>query len=171
MLTSRLSAALLTVCVAALHAAPAAAGESRYSSIQEGCLLFSTDEVGASSVCPGAFGYTVVIHDSDARIYLELVHPDWVGVARLDATRIRGSFSGLPADKVEWRHDGGAAYALIYRLSFDFGQSGVAPINRLMVARIDAAGPDMSCLVGEAATNQEAVALADRAAALPCIDR
>lgn len=110
------------------------------------CLLFAADALGASAVCRGAFGFNVIVHDSDSRIFLGLAHPDWAATAQIDPTPLAPGFSWLPLDVVEWRVAGGAPYALIVLLGVQ-GPDDDARSQTALVIRVAPDDPEQTCLV------------------------
>lgn len=158
-----------------LATSAAIAAESVYMSIEEdNCVLFSVNPAGASAVCRGPAGVNLVIHDADARVLLEFVHPDWSETALLNLTAIHQSFTWLPARVVEWRVDGGAPRALIARLGIDDGVSGgTRSTEELLVFRVDLGDPFNTCLTArvpnDAGANEAARRAADAAAGAPCL--
>ncbi len=163
--------AMGVAAVCAAQAGAAGGAQSAYTSVKvDDCLLFATYEAGASTVCKGAFGFNLVVEDGDSRVFLQLVHPDWSAVAKIDPTPIFPSFSWIGAEKAEWRHQGGRPFALIQRIGIQLSDAG-DQISRLLVVRIAPDDPEATCLVGAAKTNAEAHALAASAAKAPCVGR
>lgn len=155
-----------------LLAAGAEAGGVYSGAGPDDCLMFAVDELGASVVCRGAFDFNLIVHDSDGRIFLGLVHPEWRSTAQIDPTPVVPGFSWLPADVVEWRVADGAPQALIVRLGVENAE-GTERSQVSLVIRLAADDPEATCLVGavtaDADMDAEARAMAAEAAGRPCL--
>ena len=159
---------------AMLAAAPSSAAERLTTSIKpKDCVLYDLFETGASTACQGLGGYSLAIIDADARIYLNILHPDWEAPAQIDLRKItKGSFSSLPSDAVAWLGPKDAPTALILLLGYAQGD-GKPGKEALAVIRLDRASHEQTCLVSSIPKGpkmaEEARRMADAASHNPCL--
>ena len=152
---------VLAASLVASTAVAAPAAESRYSSLgQADCAMVeSGDPEGQDWVmhrCEGQAGIPVwVVYTDSVRMQVAFGPKEFPGYAPFSADRD-------DAWKVEWRGMGGASfepYAAILRMRPPSEEGG----STLAVYRLWRDKP--SCLIGQAATNDEARQIADAAAA------
>lgn len=150
-----------------------AAIRSVYTSLVEAdCRLVERDEeTGAtSSRCPGTAGYTLLVHDWDARMTVDVVAPDG-GTHRLRYSGvITSAFSSL-GPRAEWRMRNGTPVALIVRVNaFEAPETPDRATSYLAVARIT---PGEACVIGRippsASANEAARQAADQSASRSCM--
>lgn len=160
---------------AAPAAAEAPAPRSEYSSIDANdCTLESRDveSGGVRYLCRGIGGHDLRLHDSDARMSLDVL-AHGAPEQPLDFWQVAGiGFSSL-GSQVEWRFapDAQVPKALIVRFDeFDEPDRPNRPTSWLLVAKLAANG---SCVIGKVppspAQNAQARALADVADERPCL--
>jgi hypothetical protein len=160
----------IAVIVAALPLAPAGASESIYTPIgREACRApppevaddFVRRDLGVQE-CPAPDGWRLLFVSSDPHSWLELRRGTLVWSAE-DAVVYDLPIGLMPnvggASVVEWRRNAaGEPSALIFRVVAQDRKDAGRSVSRLLVVRLDPPGP---CLLGRAATNEAARALAD----------
>lgn len=147
---------------------------SRYSSLraQDCTLEFEDKESQALRYrCPGVGGFGLAMHDSDARMSLDLI-PTQGARQPLDFWQLAGgAFSSL-GETAEWRLDeAGKPVALIVRFNaYEHPEQPDRSTSYLVVARIETA---RSCVTGMIppgpGQNLQARRAADEAAGQPCL--
>ncbi|MDO5505636.1 MAG: hypothetical protein Q4F49_05010 [Pseudoxanthomonas suwonensis] len=156
--------------------APAArvaeAASSQYTSIAPGdCTLQSRDAESGAVVhrCAGVPGYALLVHDSDARMSLDLIVADGEPQP-LEFWHVAGmGFSSL-GSQVEWRHAPGRDVPKAMVVRFDEYEQPERPTSWLLVANVRSSA---SCVVAKVppgpAQNAQARALADVVDERPCL--
>lgn len=114
--------------------------EGRYSDIQGArCAVVSVDrEAGGSTHrCKGVEGFDLLVHDSDARMSLDVIAPGGSRTPlQLASLAGGGAFSSL-GPRVEWRPVRGAPAALIVRFNaYEDPAKPDRPTSYLVVARL-----------------------------------
>lgn len=153
------------------------AARSEYSSLAVAdCTLQKRDAESGSTVyrCPGMDGFTLQMHDSDARMSLDVVAGDGKPQPLTFWSLANGAFSNL-GPKAEWRYAPEAAspQALVVRYeAYEQPEKPDLTTSYLLVVKLAQSG---SCLIGQVppspAQNEQARALADVAAERPCLGK
>lgn len=149
-----------------LAALPAGAQVSEYASVAESDCRPPPPETKAvyqalglgAEICGTRSGIDLVMVSSDRSSWLDIVRGDriWTTEDAVVYDRPVGNFPNVGAAKVEWRLDpGGRPGALIFRVA---GEAEGVRRSQLLVVRLE---EDTACLLGRAATNEEARTLAD----------
>jgi hypothetical protein len=155
----------------------ALAARSEYTSLNaDDCRLENRDaETGAVRFrCAGVGGFDLRVHDSDARMSLDVLARQGAAARPLELWGVAaGAFSQL-GERAEWRFPPGASApaALIVRFDvFEQPDRPERPSSRLLVVKLGAAD---SCLVAQVppgdGQNVAARRLADRASSMPCLE-
>lgn len=155
--------------------ASAPAAHSEYSSLAVvDCTMEKRDAESGSTVhhCPGMGGFALKMHDSDARMSLDVVAADGKPQPLTFWSLANGAFSSL-GPRAEWRYAPGAAspQALVVRYeAYEQPEKPDLTTSYLLVVKLAASG---SCLIGQVppspAQNEQARALADVAGERPCL--
>jgi hypothetical protein len=145
---------------------------SVYTSLAEpACRVVRRDEEtgGTTSRCPGTAGYTLMVHDDDARMSIDVVAPG----GRTHRLRywavITSAFSSL-GPRAEWRMRGGTPIALIVRVNaFENPEVPDRATSYLAVAKITARETCVTDRIPPGAdANEAARRAADQSASRPC---
>ena len=155
----------------------APAVRSEYSSLAAAdCTLQKRDAESGSTVyrCPGMDGFTLQMHDSDARMSLDVVAGDGKPQPLTFWSLANGAFSNL-GPKAEWRYAPEAASPQARVVRYEAYEQPEKPdltTSYLLVVKLAQSG---SCLIGQVppspAQNEQARALADVAAERPCLGK
>lgn len=155
--------------------ASAPAAHSEYSSLAVAdCTAEKHDAESGSTVyhCPGMGGFALKMHDSDARMSLDVVAGDNKAQPLSFWSLAKGAFSSLGA-KAEWRYAPGATSPQALLVRFEAHERPEQPnhtTSYLLVVKLAASG---SCVIGQVppspAQNEQARALADVAGERPCL--
>ncbi len=125
--------------------------------------------------CPGVAGYSLRVHDADARQSVDVIAPGGARSPLQYTTVITTAFSSL-GPRAEWRvrrRNGRAApYALIVRVNaYEDPSNPERATSYLAVARINARGTCVTERIPPGANqNLQARQAADRAAGRPCLE-
>ncbi|AXA84041.1 hypothetical protein DCD74_04415 [Lysobacter oculi] len=155
----------------------APAVRSEYSSLAAAdCTLQKRDAESGSTVyrCPGMDSFTLQMHDSDARMSLDVVAGDGKPQPLTFWSLANGAFSNL-GPKAEWRYapEAVSPQALVVRYeAYEQPEKPDLTTSYLLVVKLAQSG---SCLIGQVppspAQNEQARALADVAAERPCLGK
>lgn len=154
---------------------PATGPKSVYTTLDpDVCVATEVDEEtgGTTQRCPGVAGYTLLVHDFDARMTVDVVTPDGAVFPLGYPSVITSAFSSL-GPSAEWRIEGAGATArpvgLVIRVNVQAGEEQIRPT--LTVARVSATGACVTDRIGPSAdANERARRAADGAAGRPCLE-
>lgn len=151
------------------------AARSEYSSLKDAdCTVLDRDAESGSVLmqCPGVAGFTLRLHDSDARMSLDVVAPNGPPQP-LDFWSVGSAGFSHLGDQAEWRFAPGAETpgALIVRFdAFEQPERPQQATSYLLVSKVATTG---SCVVTKIppgpAQNEQARAMADVADERPCL--
>lgn len=137
--------------------------------VDDKCVTFTADEIGANLACPGLGGYGVVFSEYDLRtsIFYGFVGP-WYGEGAFETFETFNSVG----DTLEWRLADGVPYATILRWFIEHTdpQTGnVDEANRgqiLVISKVAQPGIGEACIVGyvDARANEDANEIARQVA-------
>ena len=159
----------LAITPACLRGAEA---DSVYTSIRSADCTTPPKEVAAPYAardlgvqqCPAPDGWRLLLVSSDANTWIDLVGPGvtWSGERPIAYDSPIGNFPSVGGSPtVEWRRDrSGRLTALIFRVSAQDPETLNTGRSRLYVVRLQTSA---ACVIGRAATNEEARKLADGA--------
>ena len=163
--------AAIVVCLAvAAGCGPRAEPESIYTSIRSADCKPPAKDVAAPYAardlgvqqCPAPDGWRLLLVSSDANTWIDLAGPGvtWSGERPIAYDSPIGNFPSIGGSPtVEWRRDAsGRLMSLIFRVSAQDPETLKTQRSRLFVIRLQ---HDGACVIGRAATNEEARKLAD----------
>lgn len=128
---------------------------------------YAERELGVQQ-CPGAYGFDVLVVSSDANSWIELRSPTiaWSSEVPVVYEMPIGLFPGVQDDEpLEWRSAGPALRALLFTVSAQDPDDAETRVRRVYVTRF--ADDGRVCVIGRAATSEEARVLADDGPACP----
>ncbi len=147
-----------------------AEADSVFTSIRDGDCMPPAKEIAAPYAardlgvrqCPAPDGWRLLLVSSDANTWIDLAGPGvtWSGERAIVYESPVGNFPSVGGSRaVEWRRDGRRQpTALIFRVTGQDPETLRTHRSMLYVVRVR---PDGACLLGRAATNEEARRLAD----------
>ena len=135
----------------------------------------NADEDWSTQRCPGTAGYTLLVHEDDARQSIDVVAPGGAAYP-LDYWSVVTSAFSVGGERAEWRVEGtgrrARPVALIGRVTAQTGEEPVRYTSMLAVARVSAAGACVTdVILASADMNARARRAADRSAGRPCLVR
>jgi len=129
--------------------------------LKETAAPYAARDLGVQQ-CPAPSGLRLLLVASDANTWIDLAGPGvtWSGERPIVYESPIGNFPSVGASQtVEWRRDGrGQPTALIFQVTAQDRDTLQAHRSILYVVRVQ---QDRACVIGRAATNEEARALAD----------
>jgi len=147
-----------------------AEADSTYTSIRPADCTAPPKEIAAPYAardlgvqqCPAPSGWRLLLVASDTNTWIDLSGPGgtWSGERPIVYDSPIGNFPSVDASRdVEWRRDGrGRPIALIFRVTAQDRETLQTHRSILYVVRLQ---QDGACVMGRAATNEEARTLAD----------
>jgi hypothetical protein len=135
--------------------------------LEETAAPYAARDLGVQQ-CPAPNGLRLLVVASDANTWIDLAGPGvtWSGERPIVYESPIGNFPSVDASQsVEWRRDGrDQPTALIFRVTAQDRDTLQTNRSILYVVRLQ---PDRTCVIGRAATNEEARTLAD--SSNPCL--